>query len=127
MTGFVFRLLAAGTPPEGLYAHYHLSQELGRGSFATVMKAIHRESGQWYAVKMIHMSKVRAAAAKKRETKTQEGLQLERPTLLGYEREIEILETLRHPNICQMKEVFYEKHTISKPIILKSHIWNTPH
>lgn len=36
--GYVFRLIAAGPATEGLYAHYDVSHELGRGSFATVMK-----------------------------------------------------------------------------------------
>ena len=118
--GFVFRHLAAGTPAEGLYAHYHLSEELGRGSFATVMKAMNRENGQWYAIKMIHASKLKAVAAR-RESRNNDGLRPEQPTLQGYEREINILEKLRHPNICQLREVFYEEHTISKPLALSAY------
>lgn len=118
--GFVFRLLAAGPPAAGLYAHYHLSEELGRGSFATVMKAMNRENGQWYAVKMIQASKLKAAAAR-RESRDNDGLRGDQQTLQGYEREINILEKLRHPNICQLREVFYEEHTISRVLPFPSY------
>lgn len=37
-----------------LFNSYDLSIELGKGSFATVYKALHRASGEWVAVKVIH-------------------------------------------------------------------------
>lgn len=89
--GFVYRHTAAGLPTEGLYAHYDISTELGKGSFATVRKAVSRATGEWYAVKMIQ------------DSKRGKGV---RNTALA--REITIMERLKHPNICELKEVFFQ-------------------
>ncbi|KAF8623401.1 hypothetical protein AX15_006393 [Amanita polypyramis BW_CC] len=88
---FVYRHTAAGPPTEGLYAHYDISTELGKGSFATVRKAVSRATGEWYAVKMIQ------------DNKKGKGV---RNTSLA--REITIMERLKHPNICELKEVFFQ-------------------
>ncbi|KAF8725174.1 hypothetical protein AX14_008301 [Amanita brunnescens Koide BX004] len=88
---FVYRHTAAGLPTEGLYAHYDISTELGKGSFATVRKAVSRTTGEWYAVKMIQ------------DSKRGKGV---RNTALA--REITIMERLKHPNICELKEVFFQ-------------------
>lgn len=98
--GFVYRHTAAGPPTTGLYAHYDLSTELGKGSFATVMKAISRATGKWYAVKMIHDKSVRSPG----EQHSGPG---SRRT--AFAREISIMENLKHPNICELKEVFYQE------------------
>ncbi|KAH9485365.1 Serine/threonine-protein kinase cds1 [Psilocybe cubensis] len=92
---FVYRHLACGMPTEGLYAHYDLGIELGKGSFATVRKAIHRATGQWYAVKMISASKA-----------VRNNTQSSRNSNLA--REISIMEKLEHPNICKLVEVFFQ-------------------
>ena len=89
--GFVYRHTAAGLPTEGLYAHYDISTELGKGSFATVRKAVSRTTGELYAVKMIQ------------DSKRGKGV---RNTALA--REITIMERLKHPNICELKEVFFQ-------------------
>jgi len=34
-----------------------MGNELGKGTFATVRKAVHKATGKWYAVKMIYPSK----------------------------------------------------------------------
>lgn len=83
-------------PTEGLYAHYDLGIELGKGSFATVRKAIHRATGQWYAVKMIAASKA-----------VRNGGQTSRNSTFA--REISIMEKLEHPNICKLVEVFFQE------------------
>jgi serine/threonine/tyrosine protein kinase RAD53 len=104
--GFIYRHLAAGPAKGGLYAFYDIATELGKGSFATVVKAINRADGRWYAVKMIQNSKV------KRITPTGTG-GANNPNEI-FVREISILEDLKHPNICQLKEVFWDATTISK-------------
>jgi ser/thr/tyr protein kinase RAD53 len=105
--------MAAGPPTEGLYAHYEVTEELGKGSFATVMKAMSKETGQWYAVKMIHMNHVKAAAnMTQAETN---GTKNKPDAASSLHHEVKILERLKHPNICQLKEVFYEEHYISTP------------
>jgi serine/threonine/tyrosine protein kinase RAD53 len=109
ISGFVYRHTAAGPPEQGLYAHYDISTELGKGSFATVMKAISRTSGKWYAVKMIHKDRLN------RPTTDGNG-NVSRTASLS--REISILEQLKHPNICQLKEVFYQDGDISTSLLL---------
>ncbi|KIM40164.1 hypothetical protein M413DRAFT_413516 [Hebeloma cylindrosporum] len=91
---FVYRHMAAGLPEGGLYAKYDVGNDLGKGSFATVRRAVHRETGKWFAVKMIEPSK---ATKHGRSTKTS-----------TFAREISIMEKLEHPNICKFVEVFVQ-------------------
>ena len=58
------------------------------------MKALHRASGEWYAVKIIHGSKIRGGDDAK---------------LVAFMREITILESLDHANICSLKERFFDE------------------
>ncbi|KAF7979844.1 hypothetical protein HWV62_40589 [Athelia sp. TMB] len=98
---FVFRLVAAGPATEGIHAHYDLGVELGKGSFASVYKAMHRQTGKWYAVKIIQADKI------KKNTQNQTpGADPRKAT--AFAREISILEQLQHPNICQLKEAFMD-------------------
>jgi serine/threonine/tyrosine protein kinase RAD53 len=106
LSGFVFRLAAAGSR-DGIYAHYDLGNEIGKGSFASVYKAMHRQSGQWYAVKMIQADKIRKNPA------TQTSLVGDARKATAFAREISILEQLSHPNICRLKETFFHDNNIS--------------
>lgn len=100
--GFVYRHTAAGPPTTGLYAHYDISSELGKGSFATVMKAFCRAEGKWYAVKIIQESRhVRSAGEAQQPPTTRS---------TAFAREISIMEGLNHPNVCKLKEVFYQEN-----------------
>ena len=91
--GFVYRHTAAGAPTVGLYAAYDVGIELGKGSFAAVRRAIHKRTGQWYAVKMIGAAKtVRQNGASRHAT---------------FAREISIMEKLEHRNVCKLVEVFF--------------------
>lgn len=108
-SGYVYRHLAAGPPTDGLYKHYALLEELGKGSFATVMKAMCKADGRFYAVKMIQVNKLRAAA-----THADGGGSSRTNPASAFAREISILEKLQHPNICHMKEVFFEVANISE-------------
>ena len=104
----MFRHLCLHTPERGLHTIYDLQHELGKGSFATVMKALHKAEGNWYAIKMIQANKLRRdfSGASVR------GLQNDDKTN-NFAREINILERLQHKNICQLKEVFFESYKIS--------------
>ncbi|KAH9859143.1 Pkinase-domain-containing protein [Lenzites betulinus] len=93
---FVYRHMASGPPT------------LGKGSFATVMKALHKEEGKWYAVKMIQANKLRKGLSNASLNGVQEG-----DGSNNFAREINILERLQHPNICQLKEVFFERYSIN--------------
>lgn len=91
---------------DGIYAHYDIGNELGKGSFASVYKAMHRQSSKWYAVKMIQADKI------KRHPATQ-GVLGDPAKATAFAREISILEQLSHPNICQLKETFFHDNSIS--------------
>lgn len=93
-SGFIYRHTAGGRPTDGLFAHYDLGTELGKGSFATVRKAVHKTSGRWFAVKMIHPSK----SVGDQQLKNKDALI----------REISIMEKLDHRNICKLFEVFVQ-------------------
>ena len=70
------------------------------------MKAVNRATGVWYAVKMI---KDKRPAAEQ-----QGGIRS-----AAVVREISIMEKLKHPHICELKEVFTEEGSsdISTPRI----------
>ncbi|KAJ7646667.1 kinase-like domain-containing protein [Roridomyces roridus] len=87
---FIFRDFVTSSVTRALYNSYDLTIELGKGSFATVYKALRRASGEWVAVKVIH------------ETKRQPTTN---PQSSG--REIQIMQELFHPNICRLREVFW--------------------
>ncbi|KAF9257946.1 kinase-like protein [Marasmius fiardii PR-910] len=91
---YMFYHLAAGLPKTGLYAHYDLGPELGRGSFAIVYRALSKTNGQWYAVKIIQES---------RRTGRDDASNTNNVNL---QREIAIMRKLKHPNICELKDVF---------------------
>ncbi|KAF8843053.1 Pkinase-domain-containing protein [Paxillus ammoniavirescens] len=102
---FIYRHTAGGPPQGGVHAFYDISHELGKGSFATVMKAISRSTGQWFAIKMIQESKVRRVTATENKSNTDK-------EETAFMREIAILESLDHPNICKLKEVFRDQGSI---------------
>lgn len=105
---FIYHFSAAGPPTEGLHSQYDMAHTLGSGAFATVMKAMARQSGKWYAVKIIHDKTAAAnstnSSLSSRNEKSKED---KRKTLA---REISIMHKLRHPNICELREVFIEKN-----------------
>ncbi|KAK7448870.1 hypothetical protein VKT23_013601 [Stygiomarasmius scandens] len=98
---FIFRHLGSGIPTEGLYAQYDISSELGKGSFATVLKAICRQTGEWVAIKMIQESR------RTGRDPTSEGDGARNTQKTNIAREIDIMKSLEHPNICKLKDVFY--------------------
>ncbi|KAG6830161.1 hypothetical protein H0H92_001890 [Tricholoma furcatifolium] len=106
---FIYRHTASGPPTTGLYAFYDLINELGKGSFAVVMKAVSRNSGEFVAVKMIHDTRnVRSP-----------GEQNAQPRREAFNREINIMSKLKHPNICELKEVFFPEGTNDLNLVLE--------
>lgn len=89
--------MADGPPESGLHKYYDVGYEIGRGSFATVKRAVCRADGRQHAIKMINRAKLRADGE---------------AAVTIFMREISILEQLHHPNICQLKESFQESANV---------------
>ena len=70
---------------------YKIEGTIGKGSFATVKKAKHRATGERFAVKVLSKKKMSD------EDK------------LSMQTEIEILKSLDHPNIVQLRDVFEDE------------------
>ena len=105
---YIYRHLA---PIEltGIHAHYDMANELGRGTFATVMRAMSRTTSDWWAVKIIHSQKLRGANANNNNNNNDNNNNAAAHNsghLQNLGREISILEKLDHPNICRLRETF---------------------
>lgn len=87
-----------------MFQHYQIHENLGSGTFANVSKAMHRETGRWYAIKTMERRRLKSNA------------EVDANPDAAFSREINILQELNHPRICKLKEVFYEAHTISECI-----------
>ncbi|KAI8972181.1 kinase-like domain-containing protein [Trametes punicea] len=105
---FIYRHMAYAPPSGGVHKFYDMLHELGKGSYATVMKALHKEEGKWYAIKIVSTHKLRGDwsdnAILDGKPKTEEAIRLL--------REITILQRLQHNNIVQLKEVFVHSRNI---------------
>jgi calcium-dependent protein kinase len=70
--------------------NYHIEpKELGHGHYGVVRKCMHRDSGEWYAIKSIRKSKVSKIEVLKRE--------------------IAILKEVQHPHIIELHEVYEDE------------------
>ncbi|KAJ7879513.1 kinase-like domain-containing protein, partial [Mycena olivaceomarginata] len=74
---------------EAIFRKYDFSVELGHGSFARVYKALQKGTSRWVAVKVINQ-----VCASRRVRNA------------GAIREITVMRTLRHPNICAFLDYF---------------------
>ncbi|KAI0646005.1 kinase-like domain-containing protein [Trametes meyenii] len=101
---YIYRHVAYTRPDHGLHKDYDVQTELGRGTFAVVMKGLHREEGNYYAVKIIEAKKLKHDWSY---------AVLGGSNLDDISREITILKRLEHRNICQMKEFFVDSHGLS--------------
>ncbi|QRW21746.1 Serine/threonine-protein kinase [Rhizoctonia solani] len=80
----------------GVFVEYELGPALGRGAFATVRRALHRASGQWFACKVI---------TKSRFVHNPRSRQM-------FEREVAIMKEFDHPHICKLVAHFEDESTI---------------
>lgn len=81
----------SGAYPSNIKEIYKIESTIGKGSFATVKKAKHRETGQRYAVKVLSKRKM-----------TEEDL-------IAMHTEIEILKQVDHPNIVRLIDIFEDE------------------
>ncbi|BFZ63659.1 Protein kinase protein rad53 [Saitoella coloradoensis] len=95
---FIVRLARPSGKEElkGFDSKYTLGEVLGKGSFATVHRALSRSTGQSVAVKVIRKKKFAA---------------LPQANVL-FRREVEILRQLEHPNVVEYVDYFEDQSTI---------------
>jgi serine/threonine/tyrosine protein kinase RAD53 len=106
-SGFMFRLLT-GAAVVGLHAEYDVAHQLGQGSFASVHSAVHRATGTLYAIKIINLEKVKPGW---KQEVDENGVEKN-----PFQREIDVMESLTHPNICKLKEVFIEPAILGRSL-----------
>jgi serine/threonine protein kinase len=94
------RLMRADTRTGFFYGDYKVLYCVGAGTFARVYRAVHRESGKMYAVKVLRSS---LSNPKGTHPKTGKSLKL---TIELFRREGEIGLSLKHPNIVEINEVY---------------------
>ncbi|QRV94340.1 Serine/threonine-protein kinase [Ceratobasidium sp. AG-Ba] len=80
----------------GVFQEYELGPALGRGAFATVRRALHRVSGQWFACKVI---------TKSRLVHNPRSRQM-------FQREVAYMKEFDHPHICKLVAHFEDESTI---------------
>ena len=79
---------------------YSLGKTLGQGGFAVVRLATHRETQQKYAVKIMNLPN-------KKDSEAEKGTKRE-----DIFKEIEILMTVKHPNVISIVEYFEESKKV---------------
>lgn len=76
-------------------AHFELRRVIGKGAFGRVKTAVHRRTGETYALKYISKSTC-----------------IERQAVTNVVRERKILETLEHPLVCQLRYAFQDSENL---------------
>ncbi|KAM5541342.1 hypothetical protein V8D89_004896 [Ganoderma adspersum] len=122
-TGFIYRQVdTSADPARGLHKHYDLFNVLGQGSFATVVKALHKRQGKWYAVKMIPVHSLQPRSSDGDSDGDGDSVPRIKTTHCSVVlREVKVLESCQHPNICQLKEVFLECGRLNLVLELVQH------
>ncbi|KAH0589447.1 hypothetical protein H2248_005201 [Termitomyces sp. 'cryptogamus'] len=92
----------ANRPVTTFKTKYDIIADLGQGSYGLVKKAVCRSSGEYVAVKIL------------KDTKT---IRDQNSPLRS--REIEVLQMLKHRNICELKEAFFQDDSDEISLILE--------
>ena len=107
--GYIYRQIDSSADPlevRGVHKFYDVFNVIGQGSFSQVVKVLHKKQAKWYAMKMIPVHSLQEGLAE-----GEVGVRTTHSNIVL--REVEILEKLQHPNICQLKEVFLEAGRLS--------------
>ncbi|KAI0794699.1 kinase-like domain-containing protein [Fomes fomentarius] len=108
---FFFRHMASNQRPrDGLYKFYDVHHVLGKGGYATVVKALHKAEAKWYAVKMFSGDRLRELLSSASIHGTDERMSR---TADHLKREVYVLQRMKHDYICQLKEAFFEEYSVS--------------
>lgn len=97
---YIFKVVST-TPieeTEGVYSKYEVGSKLGSGNFAEVKLAVHKETGQKYALKIINKKQYALSSSSSRKN-----------ALLG---EVEILQKINHPGCISIEETFETDDTL---------------
>lgn len=94
------KLMKADSRTGFFYGDYKVQYCVGAGTFARVFRAVHRVTGQIYAVKVLRS---RYSNAKLNDPKTGKS---NRPFIELFRREGELGMPLKHPNIVEIHEVY---------------------
>ncbi|KAG6900538.1 hypothetical protein C0993_009115 [Termitomyces sp. T159_Od127] len=90
---FIYRHVV--NPPKTSFENkYDILTDLGRGSYGVVKKAVCRATGEYVAVKILKDAKTFRSNNS-------------HPQSHYFRREIEVLQMLKHENICELKEAFF--------------------
>lgn len=85
---------------------------LGEGAFATVLKALHRRENKWYAVKTFSGDTL-SYLLEGHGARGEVARSMECSIAAHLRREVEILQGLRHRNVCPLKEAFLDEYSVS--------------
>ena len=116
LAGFMFRHypVERGSDsdiPQELRRDYDIQLSLGRGAYATVVKALHVHEKRWYAIKLLSrqrtMNSVRGRLAGLRGRGTG-------ATIDHLKKEIDVLSRLRHRYIVEFKEAVYGEYVVGE-------------
>lgn len=86
--------------PQVRFGNYLLLQTLGEGEFGKVKLGVHKDYGEEVAIKLIHRSRISHKSESHPSPDEHESQRLSKIS-----REINVLRSLRHPNIVRLYEV----------------------
>ncbi|KAI0630060.1 kinase-like domain-containing protein [Trametes polyzona] len=109
---FTYRHTPSSEPLTGIDKEYDMLSMLGQGGFATVMKALNRKEGRWYAVKKVQVHKLKLKLRDGWNEALARGDKPMDKDTLKLLREITVLKRLKHKNIVELKEVFFDSRHI---------------
>ncbi|KAJ7782480.1 kinase-like domain-containing protein [Mycena maculata] len=102
MEDFRFTFHDLASPKRGVVLEYDIQEELGRGCYGQVFKAYARRDGSVFAVKCIG-----AVKSLKLEWNERGETVSNHPLEIQIRREIDIMKTLDHPNICRLQTYYW--------------------
>jgi serine/threonine-protein kinase len=104
------RLMRSGTRTGFFYGDYKVLYFVGAGTFARVFRAVHKTTGNVYAIKVLRNSLSDPRGTNPKTNRSN------RPVIELFRREGEIGSKLKHPNIVEIHEVY--SHGLTHYIVM---------